>query len=218
MRCVVVIRCTSRWTHWNAHLKAGPVNDSRTLRDLVGLAQHRHDASARELARRAQDRGYRITATTLSAILAGTYKSRPSRETLQAIAWLAGVHEDEAFTAAGLPVPGPPFADELPPGVDNLSPRKRRAVIDLLRVLIEDEERDGDDRDAAPTRQAAESAAVSEPDTAADGRPDAQSSEGPRKHWTSVTEQDIAAGAGLPLAPAHGRKKRTTDRTKRRHS
>jgi hypothetical protein len=91
--------------------------------------------------------------TTLNAIAAGTYKSQPKADTVRAIAWLAGVTDEVAFTAAGLPVPGPPFADELPPGVDNLSPKARKALIDLMRVLVE-EERDGDAEHAAPMKPA----------------------------------------------------------------
>ncbi|MCL1900070.1 MAG: hypothetical protein FWG11_06120 [Promicromonosporaceae bacterium] len=75
-------------------------------------------------------------ATTLNHIGAGTYKSRPSAETVRAVAYLAGVSDDEAFTAAGLPIPGPPFADELPPDADELSPRSRKAVIEVIRAML----------------------------------------------------------------------------------
>lgn len=61
----------------------------------------------------------------------------PKEETLRALADLAGVSVETAFHAAGLPVPGPPLADELPPGSDNLSPKSRAAVIQMLRVLID---------------------------------------------------------------------------------
>lgn len=118
------------------------MSTSKTLRDLVIEARQRRDMSGRQLALHARKNGYRIVATTLNGIEAGTYKSRPSAETLKAIAFLAGVPEQEAFAAAGLPTPGPPFADELPPGVDLLSPKRRKVVIDLLRVLVEDEEVD----------------------------------------------------------------------------
>ncbi|KZM78369.1 hypothetical protein [Cellulosimicrobium sp. I38E] len=189
-----------------------------TLRDLAQRAVDERGLSGRRLADLAREHGFELTHSTFNWIRSGTYKSRPSPETVKAIAWLAGVPAAEAFTAAGLPVPGPPFADELPPGVDNLSPRKRKVVIDLLRVLIEDEERDGDDRDAAPTKRAAGSAAVSEQDTPEAEASDDESSDGPRKHWTPVTEADIRAGAALPRAEGHGRKKRTTGRTKPRHT
>jgi hypothetical protein len=195
------------------------VNAPTGLRELLDQALVQRDVrSGRRLAEIAHDAGYPVSHATINQIRSGSYASRPSDDTVRAIAWLAGVAEEVAFTAAELPVPGPPFADELPPGVDTLSPRKRKAVLDLLRVLIEDEERDGDDRDAAPIKRAAGSAAVSEQDTPEAEASDDESSDGPRKHWTPVTEADIRAGAALPRAEGHGRKKRTTGRTKPRHT
>jgi hypothetical protein len=87
-----------------------------------------------------------LTATTINQIRQGLYKSKPREGTIRALAWLAGVTDEVAFTAAGQPVPGPPFAEELPPGVDNLPGKARKAAIDMLRVLVDlnkdaDEER-----------------------------------------------------------------------------
>ncbi|QAY64227.1 hypothetical protein ET495_14525 [Xylanimonas allomyrinae] len=113
---------------------------SQTLQDLAREAQDRSGASSmRQLARRAQENGFRIVGTTLSALAAGTYKSRPTPATIRAVAWLANVPESQAFAAAGEPLPGPPFAEELPPDVDHLSPRHRKVVVELLRVLIDDD-------------------------------------------------------------------------------
>lgn len=131
------------------------VNDKPTsLRDLVDAAFARHQGSGRALASEAQRHGFQVTHATINAIKAGTYKSIPGDGTIRALAWLAGVSEAEAFTAAGRRVPGPPLADELPAGVDNLSPKARRAVIDLLRVLVDAEESDGRGN-AAPMNQPA---------------------------------------------------------------
>lgn len=138
------------------------MNEPRTLRSLVLAAQQqRGGASGRELARAAQKRGFKVTFTTLNAIAAGTYKSKPSPDTIRAIGWLAGVPEKVAFAAAGVPMPGPPFADELPPGVDNLTPRSRRAAIEVLRALVEAEQRVGGERadSSAPKAPAGESPA-----------------------------------------------------------
>lgn len=198
------------------------MNAPTGLRELLDQAMVQRDVrSGRRLAEIAQDAGYPVSHATINQIRSGSYVSRPSDDTVRAIAWLAGVGEEAAFTAADLPVPGPPFADELPPGVDTLSPRKRKVVLDLLRVLIEDEERDGDDRDAAPIKRAAGSAAVSEQDAAPGGTPpgqDGQATADTAKHWTPVTEEDIRAGGALPQAPAHGRSRRTSGRTKPRHN
>ena len=78
-----------------------------------------------------------MTDTTLNQLKSGSYKFVPREETLRALAELANVSVETAFHAAGLPVPGPRLADELPPGSDNLSPKSRAAVIQMLRVLID---------------------------------------------------------------------------------
>lgn len=123
------------------------VNKPQSLRDLVQLAVQRHQTSGRQLAMMAQREGFAITVTTINHLKAGTYKSVPAVETIRAIAWLAGVSDEVAFTAAGQPVPGPPLADELPPGTDNLSPKSRKAVIEMLRVLIDLEASSHDDQE-----------------------------------------------------------------------
>ncbi|QDG88840.1 hypothetical protein [Pseudarthrobacter sp. NIBRBAC000502770] len=113
------------------------MNKPKSLRELVEVAITRHDTSGRQLAFLAQREGFTLATTTVNAIRQGTYKSTPTNETIKAIAWLAGVSDEAAFTAAGQPVPGPPFADELPPGVDNLPAKARKAAIDMLRVLVD---------------------------------------------------------------------------------
>ena len=113
------------------------MNKPKSLRDLVEVAISRHDTSGRQLAFLAQRQGFTLATTTVNAIRQGTYKSTPTDETIKAIAWLAGVSDEVAFTAAGQPVPGPPFAEELPPGVDRLSPKTRKAALDMLRVLVD---------------------------------------------------------------------------------
>ncbi|WP_252576021.1 hypothetical protein [Pseudarthrobacter cellobiosi] len=108
------------------------------------LAADRHATSGRQLAFLAQRQGFTLATTTVNAIRQGVYKSAPTAETIRAIAWLAGVSDEVAFMAAGQPVPGPPFAEELPPGVDNLSLKSRKAALDMLRVLV-DLEKDADE-------------------------------------------------------------------------
>ncbi|MFK0005510.1 helix-turn-helix domain-containing protein [Paenarthrobacter sp. NPDC090520] len=113
------------------------MNQPHSLSELVELAAQYRDASGLGLAQLAAKNGYQVTATTINQIRQGLYKSKPREGTLRALAWLAGVSEEIAFTAAGQPVPGPPFAEELPPGVDNLSPKSRKIVIDMARVLVD---------------------------------------------------------------------------------
>lgn len=100
----------------------------------------------------AKDHGFRIVGTTINQIRNGTYKSVPSAETLRALAWLAGVSDEVAFTAAGQPVPGPPLGDELPHGADNLSPKSRKVVLDMVRVLIDLETGQAHDEDTNEPR------------------------------------------------------------------
>ncbi|GAS98872.1 Gp48 [Mycolicibacterium canariasense] len=112
------------------------MNETDTLRGLIAKARRERDKSVRQLALAAQEAGHKIVGTTLNAIEAGTYHSVPTAETIRAIGWLARVSDEIAFAAAGRPVPGPPFAEELPPGVDDLTSPERRAAIAMLRALV----------------------------------------------------------------------------------
>ncbi|MGP5219399.1 hypothetical protein [Arthrobacter rhombi] len=132
------------------------MNATTSLRKLLQQAKDEQQLSGRRLADAAQGKGFKVTHATLNSILGGTYKSTPSVETIRAIAWLAGVSDEVAFTAAGQPVPGPPLADELPPGTDNLSPKSRKAVIEMLRVLIDLEASSHDDQEHAETNPSGE--------------------------------------------------------------
>lgn len=121
------------------------MNDApTTLRQLVEQAAQKHDASGRQLSNLAKAQGFSVSYTILHRIKNGTYQAKPSTDTIRAIAWLAGVSERAAFTAAGQEVPGPPLGDELPPGADHLTPKARKAVVEFMRVLIdlEDENRE----------------------------------------------------------------------------
>jgi len=123
--------------------------NAATLRDLLQQAVDKRladglSAGPRELERlveaeeSAHPRGLSLNRTTASQILRGTYKgsSSASDGTIRAVGWLAGVSDEVAFAAAGRRIPGPPFAMELPPGVDDLSPKERRAAIEILRALV----------------------------------------------------------------------------------
>ncbi|WP_178945936.1 hypothetical protein [Kocuria sp. TGY1127_2] len=130
------------------------MNTPTSLRELAEKAVADRGLSGRRLAFLAQDHGFELTHTTFNHLRAGTYKAHPSEDTLRALAWLAGVHEDVAFTLAGRPTPGPPLAEELPPGSDNLSPKARKVVIDLLRVLVTAEQGVDDRGNTTPITQA----------------------------------------------------------------
>lgn len=108
------------------------------------MAVVQRNTSGRQLTTLAQTHGFKLTYTTFNQIRNGTYKFQATDETIRALAWLAEVSEDVAFTAAGKPKPGPPLADELPPGVDYLSQRSRRAAIEMLRALVAAEQGGGE--------------------------------------------------------------------------
>lgn len=113
------------------------MNEPDSLQGLAKAVLDKQQLSSRQIADKARRAGRRLSYTTLNSLAAGTYRSTPTPDTVRTLAWLAGVSESVAFHAAGLPVPGPPLADELPPGSDNLSPKSRAAVIQMLRVLID---------------------------------------------------------------------------------
>ena len=112
-----------------------------TLRALLELAFTKRQVSGRKLAEMAQQQGFALVSTTVNQIRSGAYKSQPSEDTLKAIAWLAGVPERAAYEAAGRRMPGKPFAEDLPPGVDNLGPKERKAAVEILRALVAQQER-----------------------------------------------------------------------------
>lgn len=119
------------------------MTEKHTLPELIELASTKHDgASGRRLADIAADAGYDVSHTTLNRIRSGTYNGAPTATTIKAIAHLAGVSEERAFAAAGQDQPRAPFASVLPPGVDNLGPSERRAVVELLRVFTQYHQQD----------------------------------------------------------------------------
>ncbi|AER47697.1 hypothetical protein DORI_48 [Mycobacterium phage Dori] len=118
-----------------------------TLRDLLQQAMDKRAQAALPIDYRAVEqavkdeekarpRGLALNRTTISQILKGTYKKVPEDGTIRAIGWLAGVPDEVAFTAAGHRPQGPPFATELPQGINDLSPTERRAALEMLRVLV----------------------------------------------------------------------------------
>ena len=112
-------------------------DEPQTLQDLARLASERHDGKrGRALGRIAAKHGLTLTYTTFDNIYSGKYMSTPKRETVDALAYLAGVTKDKAYTAAGLPLPQAPFAEQLPPDVDTLDADQRRVLIEMARVLV----------------------------------------------------------------------------------
>ncbi|ASN39023.1 hypothetical protein CGQ24_08335 [Arthrobacter sp. 7749] len=112
-------------------------SSTRSLRDIAQLASDRlGGVRGRALDREAKKLGLTLSYTTVDKILAGTYTSRPTRPTLDALAQLSEVEPSEVYAAAGVALPMKPLADQLPPDVDTLTSEQRRIVIDLARVFV----------------------------------------------------------------------------------
>ncbi|MDP1878015.1 MAG: hypothetical protein Q8M17_10730 [Actinomycetota bacterium] len=108
-----------------------------SLRDILAEILERTGASRRELDRMASRRGLKLTHTTIGAILNGTHRGGYETRTLNAIADVGNVPRDRVYQAAGLPLPGRPFADELPDDVDFLDRASRDAVKRVISVMLE---------------------------------------------------------------------------------
>ncbi|WP_280411684.1 hypothetical protein [Nocardia asiatica] len=116
-----------------------------TLRDLLQRAADQGlstRAMEKRVAEAATDSGVdmAISRGTASLILSGKHRHNPSDATIRAIAFLSGAPERVAFEAAGRKAPSAPFREELPDGVDQLSPKRRRVALEVIRSLVEAEE------------------------------------------------------------------------------
>ncbi len=79
-----------------------------TLRDVALAASERlGGVRGRALDREAKKRGLTLSYTTVDKIIAGTYKSKPKPETLNALAELSGIGRDQVYEAAKVPQPAP---------------------------------------------------------------------------------------------------------------
>lgn len=108
-----------------------------TLRDIALKASDRFGGvRGRALGREAEKAGVKIVYTTIDKIIAGTYTSRPTDATLQALATLAQVPLEDVYRAAEQPIPQASFAEQLPAGVDTLTPAQRETVLALVRQFV----------------------------------------------------------------------------------
>lgn len=112
-------------------------NDDLTLRDVARAVLSKHDVSGRQLDAYARDRGLTISYTTINAMAAGAYRSRPSRKTLDALVTLSDLPESVVYQAAGVPAPVRSLAQDLPPDADTLTELQRDAVVAVVRQFAE---------------------------------------------------------------------------------
>lgn len=106
-----------------------------SLRDLVARLLDENDMSGREFARRAAQRGYTVSYTTVNSIANGT-RAKVTDETLSAIAEVFGVPEKDVRVAAGVP----PKDDSTDPQLlalhKTLTPDEKRAALRMYREYV----------------------------------------------------------------------------------
>lgn len=116
-----------------------------TLQDVARAAADKNGGKGgRGLKRLAEAKGLTLSYTTVDRILQGKYESTPQRQTIEALAVLAEIPLEEAYEAAGVPLPGVSLAEQLPDGADNLSTHQRRVVLDVIRGFVRDNARMAD--------------------------------------------------------------------------
>ena len=107
------------------------------LTEALKRAKARHGgASGRRLAEIASANGFDVDRTQVNHILAGRYRSRPTRRTIDAIAFLAGIEPSDLYGLVFMPAVGSSFAEELPDEVDTLTASQRKTVLSLIRTFI----------------------------------------------------------------------------------
>lgn len=136
----------------------------QSLREVAQAAlDNNRGVSGRQLGELAKKKGLKIVYTTINHIAAGTYTSRPSKDTLHALAVLSGFSLDEVYAAAKMPAPMAPLRDDLPPDADLLQGPQRRLVIETIRLLAQQDRRLAElDVELEELRNDARSAANSE--------------------------------------------------------
>jgi hypothetical protein len=119
----------------------------QTLAQVVELAFVRTGASSsRAMQEYAQRHDFELTHSTINLIRKGTYPSRPKDKTLQALSFLAGVPLNTVRSLAQLPPKTlHPFAAQLPPDIDELEPRPRAALLEMARLMLDLQRRQGDE-------------------------------------------------------------------------
>ena len=105
------------------------------LGDLVTRLLDELDMSGREFSRRANDRGYSVSYTTINSVVNGTRK-HVTDDTLSAIADVFGIDEQQVRKAAG----APPRDDTTDPQLialhKTLTPAEKEAALRMYREYV----------------------------------------------------------------------------------
>ncbi|MCD1287290.1 hypothetical protein CV023_15860 [Brevibacterium sp. CCUG 69071] len=108
--------------------------------------------STREIERRSEKAGMKVSNGAVGKYLNGTHPSEPSDRVLRAFAAVFGTDVNKIRKAAGQA----PTADrfELPPEADTLSLDERRAITELVRVMARQKKAGDGDVEATPMSEA----------------------------------------------------------------
>ncbi|MCT2357035.1 hypothetical protein M3G54_01485 [Brevibacterium casei] len=110
------------------------------------------DWSTREIERRSEKAGLKVSNGAVGKYLNGTHPSEPSDRVLRAFAAVFGTDVNKIRKAAGQA----PTADrfELPPEADTLNPDERRAITELVRVMARQKKAGDGSGNATPMNDA----------------------------------------------------------------
>lgn len=118
------------------------------------------DWSTREIERRSEKAGLKVSNGAVGKYLNGTHPSEPSDRVLRAFAAVFGTDVNKIRKAAGQA----PTADrfELPPEADTLNPDERRAITELVRVMARQKKAGDGSGNATPMNDAGGTPATEE--------------------------------------------------------
>lgn len=108
---------------------------TESLRELVTRLLDEHGWSGREAARRAEQHGYSTSYTTLNSITNGT-RTQVSDETLESIAVIFKVPEDDVRAAAGVPSRHDATDGALARLHQSLTFEERQAGLEVYRAYV----------------------------------------------------------------------------------
>lgn len=111
-------------------------SQKETLRDIAQIAHDRHGVRGRGIERIADKAGHVMSRSTFDRMLKGEYPSRSMPQTLEALAYLAGVPVERVYEAADRRYDAKKFAEQLPPDIDQLTEDQRNAVITVARAFL----------------------------------------------------------------------------------
>lgn len=115
-------------------------NDDKpsTLREVAERASSKLGTTVRrDLEEKAERRGRKISRQTWNDLLNGKYNRKPGDDLLRNLAALSGVPLNDVRSAAGVPMPGSPFADDLPEDADYIQGNARKILIDAIRLFAQ---------------------------------------------------------------------------------